>query len=359
MSDLDPRRDRAAPPADTRLLLHIARLWRRGANMGENRPPCPHCGATWVVRWGSFRGRQRHRCRSCGRTFSDFTGTPFERTRKPGLWVTFADGMARGDSVRRSARVCGIAPSTAFRWRHALLRSDLDGDAIHKEAHALLVDALASDPAGTRHRAPLTGTVACSQLRIPESFKGRSPPSRESRSRAVPWGSRFLAGRRSWVLVLAGARSVHSRTLRGRLVHIGPMHQTPGPAVLGGVRERHLHGRAKLASSRALRWTRLTKEPLFRQREAAQGFGAGRMAALAAAQVRARLRDWLVRFRGPSCFGGAYHQPRTELSPLPLRQSVDRTPRPRSAKTSVSCFTSRSPMTPMYGTFRISASRIR
>jgi transposase-like protein len=284
--------------SDVRLVLHVAALWHRQEARRDPRPSCPRCGQNGAVRWGSFGGRQRHRCRTCGRTFSSFTGTPFEGSRKPGLWVTFAECMARGDSVRRSAATCGIAPSTAFRWRHALLRSEF-GKTVTTEAS---VGDLHANPAprgpGAARRTLLPGTVACREFRIAESFKGRTPSGRATRARAVPWGSRFLAGRRSWVLVLASARSIGSRALICRVVLVGTMLRTPGPSVLGDVRDGHIHGKARLASSRALRWTRFAKAPLFSRREAAQGVGAGRPARLAAGLVRARLRDWLVRFRG-------------------------------------------------------------
>jgi transposase-like protein len=41
-----------------------------------NNPACPHCGAAHVIRNGRKGGRQRFRCRDCGRTFGPTFGTP-------------------------------------------------------------------------------------------------------------------------------------------------------------------------------------------------------------------------------------------------------------------------------------------
>lgn len=82
---------------------------------------CPHCEADDVVRWGHFSARQRYRCKACGRTFSDLTGMPAAYSKKLSLWPAYAGCMADGLSVRKSAMRIGVTPSTAFRWRHAVL----------------------------------------------------------------------------------------------------------------------------------------------------------------------------------------------------------------------------------------------
>lgn len=82
---------------------------------------CPRCGEARVHRWGRFAGRQRWRCRACGRTFSDLTGTPAAYIKKLAVWECYAACMGEGASVRRSAAMVGVNPTTAFRWRHRLL----------------------------------------------------------------------------------------------------------------------------------------------------------------------------------------------------------------------------------------------
>ncbi|WP_034256709.1 IS1/IS1595 family N-terminal zinc-binding domain-containing protein, partial [Arenibacter latericius] len=39
--------------------------------MGE----CPHCGHTKYVRFGKDKGAQRYKCKSCKRSFTEYTGT--------------------------------------------------------------------------------------------------------------------------------------------------------------------------------------------------------------------------------------------------------------------------------------------
>lgn len=82
---------------------------------------CPRCGARRVQRWGRFSDRQRYRCGGCGRTFSDLTGTPAAYAKKLVEWERYRWAVAESLSVRRAGALLRIHPSTAFRWRHALL----------------------------------------------------------------------------------------------------------------------------------------------------------------------------------------------------------------------------------------------
>ena len=88
--------------------------------VGEDRT-CPHCGAHGAVANGKSRGMQRYLCRSCNRTFGAVTGTPLSGLHRKDLWLTFSECLANGDTVAVSAKRCGIAGSTAFRWRHRFL----------------------------------------------------------------------------------------------------------------------------------------------------------------------------------------------------------------------------------------------
>ena len=89
---------------------------------GDQRQ-CPHCNGSHVVVWGSANGLHRYRCRDCGRTFNALTGTPLARLRHKETWLTFGEALQNADSVRKSAKACGVAVTTAFRWRHRFLRA--------------------------------------------------------------------------------------------------------------------------------------------------------------------------------------------------------------------------------------------
>ena len=90
--------------------------------VGEDRT-CPHCGTHGAVANGKSRGMQRYRCQSCNRTFGAVTGTSLSGLHHKDLWLTFAECLADGDTVAVAAKRCGIALSTAFRWRHRVLAS--------------------------------------------------------------------------------------------------------------------------------------------------------------------------------------------------------------------------------------------
>jgi transposase-like protein len=90
--------------------------------IGEDRC-CPRCGATGAVANGKARGLQRYLCKACGRTFGALTGTRLSGLHRKEEWLTFGACLAEGDSIKASAERCGVAVSTAFRWRHRFLEA--------------------------------------------------------------------------------------------------------------------------------------------------------------------------------------------------------------------------------------------
>jgi len=90
--------------------------------VGEDRC-CPHCGASGAVANGKARGMQRYLCRACKRTFGALTGTRLSGLHRKERWLTFGECLADGDTVKVSADRCGVAVSTAFRWRHRFLEA--------------------------------------------------------------------------------------------------------------------------------------------------------------------------------------------------------------------------------------------
>jgi transposase-like protein len=84
-------------------------------------PACPHCGHGHVARWGKVSGLQRYRCGACHATFNALTGTPLARLRLKDKWLTYAQQMTFGASVRKSAAACEVHRNTSFRWRHRFL----------------------------------------------------------------------------------------------------------------------------------------------------------------------------------------------------------------------------------------------
>ena len=111
---------------------------------------CPHCAGRDVVGWGRSHGLLRFRCKSCGRTFNALTKTPMAHLRKKEKWLDHARAMIEGKSLAKTAQLCGVHPTTAFRWRHRFLRA----------------------PAVNKPRS-LSGVVEADETFVLESFKGR------------------------------------------------------------------------------------------------------------------------------------------------------------------------------------------
>jgi transposase-like protein len=122
---------------------------------------CPHCAGREVVGWGRSHGLLRFRCKSCGRTFNALTETPMAHLRKKEKWLDHARAMIEGKSLAKTAALCGVHSTTAFRWRHRFLRA----------------------PASDKPRG-LRGIVEADETFILESFKGRwSDLPRKARKR--------------------------------------------------------------------------------------------------------------------------------------------------------------------------------
>lgn len=90
---------------------------------------CTHCHSNDVVRYGTYDvkmgintvERQRYRCKSCKKTFTDVTNTPLHHTHLPDKWISFIECMIEGYSLRKSSRLIGVHHVTLFYWRHKLL----------------------------------------------------------------------------------------------------------------------------------------------------------------------------------------------------------------------------------------------
>ena len=157
-------RDRAAMHLDALKSAHrrdALLRWVRRTRWSQGLV-CPRCNARTIQRWGWFSGRQRYRCTSCQRTFSDLTATPVAFSKKLERWPLYCDSMARSLSVRAAAARSRINPSTSFRWRHAILF-------------------------GLNQRDPtmLTGIVELDSVRFLHSEKGSRKLSRPARRRGT------------------------------------------------------------------------------------------------------------------------------------------------------------------------------
>lgn len=82
---------------------------------------CPHCSSPDIRRWGHAGGKPRYRCATCLRTFNPLTGTPLSGLHHQARWSDQAQALIGGETLSKAAKRCGIATTTAFRWRHRFL----------------------------------------------------------------------------------------------------------------------------------------------------------------------------------------------------------------------------------------------
>ena len=178
MADIGPTREDTTPPS---LIASVARpgALASAAQARIERDGCPHCASRKLQRWGSSAGLPRYRCVDCRRSFNALTGTSLAGLRKKDRWADHAQAMISGDTLAKSAKRCGVAFSTAFRWRHRFLAAP----AVDKPTK-------------------LTGIVEADETFILESFKGkRSDMPRPSRKRGGKAKKRGLSKEQIPVLV--------------------------------------------------------------------------------------------------------------------------------------------------------------
>jgi transposase-like protein len=94
----------------------------------SDRRPCPHCASAEVIKHGFKAGRQRYRCRRCGKTFGPTHGTPLYGLHTPAAEIarTLLVLMRRG-SLRAAEEVTGHKAETVLKW---LLRAAAHAEAI-------------------------------------------------------------------------------------------------------------------------------------------------------------------------------------------------------------------------------------
>ena len=83
------------------------------------QPRDPLVGAARTGCCGSDR-------KSRGRTFKALSKTPMGHLRKKERCLDHAQAMIEGKSLAKTAELCGIHPTTAFRGRHRFLRAPAD-----------------------------------------------------------------------------------------------------------------------------------------------------------------------------------------------------------------------------------------
>ncbi len=86
---------------------------------------CPHCESKDIVKNGkNALKRQRYKCKSCKKIFSDFTKSPMSYSKKTEeQWLNYIKCMCKKLPIRESAEIVNIHRNTAFHWRHKILNA--------------------------------------------------------------------------------------------------------------------------------------------------------------------------------------------------------------------------------------------
>jgi transposase-like protein len=84
---------------------------------------CPHCGLTHYYRYGKWKDTQRFKCKDCGKTFCEYTGTWLQGIHKKELIQDYLTLMVEHTSLEKTRKQLGINKKTAFDWRHKVLAS--------------------------------------------------------------------------------------------------------------------------------------------------------------------------------------------------------------------------------------------
>ena len=85
---------------------------------------CPHCKGEEVIKYGSYNGIQRYKCKNskCKRTFTKQTRSPFRYSKKfKENCYKYKELYERGLTIRQCADILNISIVTSFFWRHRFL----------------------------------------------------------------------------------------------------------------------------------------------------------------------------------------------------------------------------------------------
>jgi transposase-like protein len=139
---------------------------------------CPSCASDRYHRHGHANGLQRYRCRTCGRTYNDLSGTPLARLRLREKWLDYLGTVLESRSIRIAAGQVGVHRNTAFRWRHRFLDRPRDDQPRQ-----------------------LSGIVEADEMFILESQKGSRKLDRPARKRGGKASRRGISRELDCILV--------------------------------------------------------------------------------------------------------------------------------------------------------------
>ena len=118
---------------------------------------CPHCGSVSVVKTGKKEGKQRYKCKDCGKHFTETSNTMLHHSRlSESQWRGILLGMVQNLSTEQIANTVGVSPKTV--WYNANKVMMLVYDIFHEQD--TFVD-----------------IAECDEYSVHMSFKGKRDPS--------------------------------------------------------------------------------------------------------------------------------------------------------------------------------------
>jgi len=69
---------------------------------------CPHCSHEKYVRFGVDKGAQRYKCKSCKRSFTEYTGTWLAGLQRKDMVADYLDLMLQEKSLDKISKKLGI-----------------------------------------------------------------------------------------------------------------------------------------------------------------------------------------------------------------------------------------------------------
>ena len=89
---------------------------------------CPHCLEPNYVKFGIDKGSQRYKCKSCKRSFTEYTGTWMAGIQRKDKIDAYLVLMMEEKSLDKIKETLSINKKTAFDWRHKILSSFSERD---------------------------------------------------------------------------------------------------------------------------------------------------------------------------------------------------------------------------------------
>jgi len=145
---------------------------------------CPHCSHPKYVKFGVDKGSQRYKCKSCKRSFTEYTGTWMAGLQRKDKIDGYLALMLQEKSLDKIKEVLSINKKTAFDWRHKILASLSDSD-----------------------KDDFIGITESDETFFLNSEKGRSITNREARKRGGSSKSRGISNDQVAVIVTQDRKS--------------------------------------------------------------------------------------------------------------------------------------------------------